>query len=156
MGGDPTLAAPADAVHRLSEQQRRIATWGAAAAAAAFVAVWAPSYPAGHAVGFTGIGLAAAGLLYLAARRGSVLLTAIAAFLVSFGPWSFYWALGLPYLAGAGVLLFRASKRAVVAPREPKAAPPKAAAPSPAPLAQRRPPRESKRYTPPAAGKKRR
>jgi hypothetical protein len=149
------VAAPARPAARLTPEQQRVATVGAAVAALVFVGLWAPSYPRVAALAASGIGVAMAAFLYLAARRGTVVLTALAAFVVSFGPWGALWMGGAPYIAWSGMLLYRASKAAADAagPREPrrkKKLVEEAAAPT-----ERRPPRESKRYTPPTRKKRR-
>ena len=148
------MDAPARPVIRLTPGQQRAARVGAVVAALVFVGLWAPRYPKPAALAASGIGVAMAAFLYLAARRGSVVLTALAAFVVSFGPWGWLWMLGAPYIAWSGMLLYRASKAAADAagPREPrrkKKTAEEAAAPT-----ERQPPRESKRYTPPARKKR--
>ena len=132
-----------------------MAQLGAGVAALVFVGLWAPDYPKGAALGASGIGLVMAALLFVAARRGTVVLTALAAFLVSFGPWGALWVLGAPDIAWSGMLLYRASKAAAEAagPREPRR---KKKAETAAEVPTRRPPDQSKRYTPPARRTKRR
>ncbi|MDQ3757770.1 MAG: hypothetical protein M3394_07965, partial [Actinomycetota bacterium] len=126
------MDAPARPVARLTPEQQRVARFAATAAALVFVGLWAPAYPRPGALALSGIGIVMAALLFLAARRGSVVLTALAAFLVSFGPWGALWVLGAPYIAWSGMLLFRASKAAaeVAGPREPRRK--QKAAPAPA------------------------
>lgn len=140
---------------RLTPEQQRVAKVGAGVAALVFVGLWAPSYPRVAALTASGIGVAMAAFLYLAARRGTVVLTALAAFVVSFGPWGALWVLGAPYIAWSGMLLYRASKAAADAagPREPRRKK-KAAVDAETP-AERRAPDQSKRYTPPARKKRR-
>jgi hypothetical protein len=147
--------APARPVVRLSPEQQRTAKVGAAVAAVVFVGLWAPAYPKAAALAASGIGLVMATLLYLAARRGTVVLTALAAFVVSFGPWGAAWVLGAPYIAWSGMLLYRASKTAAEAagPRPPRR---KKAAQAEPVSATKRAPTSSKRYTPPASKKRRR
>jgi len=145
--------APARPTARLTPEQQRLAKLGAALAALVFVGLWAPDYPKAAAMGASAIGLVMAALLYLAARRGTVVLTALAAFVVSFGPWGAAWMLGAPYIAWSGMLLYRASKAAAEAagPREPRRPKKQAVAPEP-PKARR--PERSKRYTPPGRKKR--
>ena len=152
------MAAPARPVVRLSPDQQRVATLGAYAAAVIFVALRAPTwadYPAGIAA--SAIGVAMAAFLYYAARRGTLVLTVVAAFVVSLGPWGVP-LLGAPYMAWAGVVLYRASKAASVAagPQEPrrKKGKKEKAPPEDEPV-ERRPPEQSKRYTPPVQKKRR-
>lgn len=151
----PRVDGPARPVARLTPDQQRVAKLGAVLAAIVFVGLWASRYPKPAAVAASGIGLVMAGLLYLAARRGSIVLTALAAFVVSFGPWGWLWMLGAPYIAWSGMLLYRASKAAADAagPREPRRR--KKPVEEAAPVADRRPPDQSKRYTPPARKKRR-
>jgi hypothetical protein len=150
----PTVDAPARPVARLSPAQQRTAKLGAAVAAVVFVGLWAPDYPRTAALAASGIGLVMAALLYLAARRGTLVLTALAAFGVSFGPWSTAWMLGAPYIAWSGLLLYRASKAAAEAagPREPRR---KKAVQTETAVAAKRAPVRSKRYTPPAKKRRR-
>lgn len=126
----------------LDDRQQRLAYLGAAVAAVGFVvAQW------GHLVALVGVAMAA--LLAVGARRRSVALTGGAAFLVSFGPWGMLWFFGAAYIAFGGLLMFRASKQAAEAagPREPRKK--KAPKASEAPVAEKKPPPRSKRYTPP-------
>ena len=150
------MAAPARPVVRLTPDQQRIATLGAYAAAVIFVGLWAPTWadkPAGILA--SAIGVVMAAFLYFAARRGTLVLTAVAAFVVSFGPWGGLWMLGAPYIAWAGLLLYRASKAvsAAAGPREPRRK--KKEAPREEEPVERRPPEQSKRYTPPVQKKRR-
>ena len=158
MGGDPTVAAPARPTVRLTTDQQRVAKLGALVAAVVFVGLWAPTWadkPAGIAA--SAIGVVMAAFLYLAARRGTLVLTALAAFAVSFGPWGGLWALGAPYIAWAGLLLYRASKAASEAagPREPREPRKKKAKARDEEPIERRPPEQSKRYTPPVQKRRR-
>lgn len=148
------MDAPARPVARLTPEQERLAKLGAAVAALVFVGLWAPDYPKTAAMAASAIGLVMAALLYLAARRGTVVLTALTAFVVSFGPWGAAWMLGAPYIAWSGMLLYRASKAAaeVAGPREPRR---KKAKPAEAAVPAKRAPDRSKRYTPPARKKRR-
>jgi hypothetical protein len=154
VGRGSTVDAPVRPVTRLAPEQQRVAQWGALLAALAFVGLWAPRYPRGAALAASGIGVAMAGFLFAAARRGSLVLTAVAAFVVSFGPWGGLWLLGAPYIAWSGLWLYRASRAASAAagPRPPRRPPRK---PDIAEVhAGRRPPDRSKRYTPPAKKKR--
>ncbi|HEX2040824.1 MAG TPA: hypothetical protein VHF47_13955 [Acidimicrobiales bacterium] len=142
-------------MNRLAPEQQRLAVLGAALAAVVFVALWAPSYPRSAALAASAIGLVMAAFLYLAARRGSLVLTAIAAFVVSFGPWGSAWMLGAPYIGWSGLLLYRASKAASEAagprpPRRKRAVEAEADAPAKTDAPAKRAPERSKRYTPPA------
>lgn len=151
------MAAPGRPTVRLTSDQQRVAKLGAAVAAVVFVGLWAPSWTdKDAAIGASVVGVAMATFLYLAARRGTLVLTAVAAFVVSFGPWGGLWVLGAPYIAWPGLLLYRASKAASAAagPREPRRK--KKARSSDDDLApERRPAEQSKRYTPPVPKKRR-
>lgn len=151
------MDAPARPVARLTPGQQRVAEIGAAIAVLVFVGLWAPSYPKTAALAASGIGLVMAALLYLAARRGTIVLTALAAFVVSFGPWGSLWVLGAPYIAWSGMLLYRASKAAADAagPRERRRKQKETETDAGASTPERRAPDPSKRYTPPARKKRR-
>ncbi|MBW3603274.1 MAG: hypothetical protein KY434_11335 [Actinobacteria bacterium] len=145
------MAAPTGAVIRLDDRQQRLAYIGAAVAAVGFVAGRVPSMPSTTAFVASGIGVAMAVLLFLAARRRSVVMTGAAAFLISFGPWTpTTWLLGAFYIAGGGVLMFRASKAAAATrpPREPRPSKRRQRRVVEAEAKPKRPER-SKRYTPP-------
>jgi hypothetical protein len=132
----------------LDDRQQRWAYIGAAVAALAFVGGRIPDFPTSVAFLASGLGLLMAALLWYAARRRSVVMTGIAAFLISFGPWTpLTWMLGAFYIAGGGLLMFRASK-AAGATREPRAPRRPRKEPEPTPVAKRAP-EPSKRYTPP-------
>ena len=96
--------------------ERRVASFGAALAAVVSVALWAPALDRFDGIVLTAIGLAMAAFLALAARSGRRLPTGVAAMLLAFGPWSFAWVVGFPYLCLAAWLLFRHG-RARTAPR---------------------------------------
>ncbi|HVF74887.1 MAG TPA: hypothetical protein VM938_07545 [Acidimicrobiales bacterium] len=132
----------------LDDRQQRWAYLGAAVAAAAFVGGRATQFPETVAFVASAIGLVLAGFLWFAARRRSVVMTGLASFLISFGPWTpLTWMLGAVYIAAGGLLMYRASKQAAAtrAPREPRR--PRKEVPE-APAAKRAP-EPSKRYTPP-------
>lgn len=146
----------------LDDREQRYAYLAAGFGALVSVALWAPSFHAAAGVALAGIGVAMSGLLALAARRRSRLLTGAAAVLLSFGPWGYLWLVGLPFLVLAAWLVLRAprppprpkAERAARGRRRRRGAPAgdgtgEAAAdakPAPAPAG---PPRASKRYTPP-------
>lgn len=152
------MAAPARPVARLTPDQQRVAKLGAVMAAVVFVAAWVPLWAdEGLAIVASAVGVAMAALLYWAARRGTLVLTALAALAVSFSPaWDGLWILGAPYIAWPGLLLYRASKEASAAagPREPRRKKKTMPEPGDEP-AERRPPDRSKRYTPPVSKKRR-
>ena len=132
----------------LDDRQQRWAYIGAAVAAVAFVAGRIPEFPETVAFVSSAIGVVMAVFLWWAARRRSVVLTGLAAFLISFGPWTPYtWMLGALYIAGGGLLMYRASKEAAASrtPREPKR---RATREEPV-VESKRAPQQSKRYTPP-------
>ncbi|HZQ27781.1 MAG TPA: hypothetical protein VFA94_08785 [Acidimicrobiales bacterium] len=128
---------------KLTEKERRVAFWVAGAAALLSIAFWAPRYNQAGTVLLSLIGVAMAGLLALAARSRSRLLTGGAAMLLTFGPWGFAWVLGAPFLGYAVYTWFGAKARTPPEPRH-------RAEPQPAAPKERRPPARSKRYTPPA------
>lgn len=136
---------------RLDDRQQRIAYVGAAVAAIGFVAGRVPYMPSTNAFIASGIGVAMAVLLFLAARRRSVVMTGAAAFLISFGPWTpTTWLLGAAYIGGGSLLMFRASKAAAAArpPRQPRPSRRKQREAIEAASKPKAPP-PSKRYTPP-------
>lgn len=135
----------------LDERERRISLWAAAVAAGTWVALWALSGPSKVATVLALIGLALAGLLALAARNGSRVLTGIAAVVLGYGPWGQAFILGMPYIALAAWLLYR-GMRAKRAQRATETA--TEVTKKPAPRAGRAAgsssrPRANKRYTPP-------
>jgi hypothetical protein len=167
-GGAPFCSHPGRSVNPLDQREVRLATRGAIVAAAGFVALYATTgfSDVAYVVG-AAIGVAVAGLLFLAARSGRRMLTGLAALAVGLGPWGGAWVLGAPFLLLGGWLLFRARPRE----RRPAAGgdagedeggdDSSGEAPtgrsrwrrSPAPAAEttaRRPPTANKRYTPPA------
>lgn len=133
----------------LDDRERRMALTGAAVAAAASVALYAPSFRTPAAVALAAIGVAMAGLLALAARARSRVLTGTAAVVVAFGPWGYAWLVGLPYFVLAGWLLFRGPRLAPAGGggRARRAARGGGGDPR-QPSGPRRPP-ANKRYTPP-------
>lgn len=143
----------------LDERERRYTYLAAGLAATTAVALWAPAFGEPAALALTGIGVAMAGLLALAARRGSRLLTGAAAVLLAFGPWGMAWLVGLPYLALAAWLAVRAprpGRRPRPVEREEgdgkrpaRRARPAAEGREGRPVVPRRPPAPNKRYTPP-------
>lgn len=139
---------------RLDDRQQRIAYVGAAVAAIGFVAGRVPYMPSTNAFVASGIGVAMAVLLFLAARRRSVVMTGAAAFLISFGPWTpTTWLLGAAYIGGGSLLMFRASKAAAATrpprqPRQPRRSRRKQREVIEAASKPKAPP-PSKRYTPP-------
>ena len=136
---------------RLDDRQQRIAYIGAAVAAIGFVAGRVPYMPSTNSFIASGIGIAMAVLLFLAARRRSVVMTGAAAFLISFGPWTpTTWLLGAAYIGGGSLLMFRASKAAAATrpPREPRPSRRKQREAIEA-ASKPKPPPPSKRYTPP-------
>ena len=136
---------------RLDDRQQRIAYIGAAVAAVGFVAGRVPYMPSTNAFIASGIGVAMAVLLFLAARRRSVVMTGAAAFLISFGPWTpTTWLLGAAFIGGGSLLMFRASKAAAATrpPREPRPSRRKQREAIEAASKPKVPP-PSKRYTPP-------
>ncbi|MGH9165404.1 MAG: hypothetical protein ACRDZW_07835, partial [Acidimicrobiales bacterium] len=109
-------------LNRLDQAEQRLALRAAAVAAVVFIGLYAASFDELRYVLIAAIGVAMAGLLALAARSGRRLATGAAALLVSFGPWSFAWILGAPFLALDGWLALRARpRRAVGASDEPAA-----------------------------------
>jgi hypothetical protein len=134
---------------KLSDNERRIALWIAGAAALLSIGLWSPQFdrPAGVVIALVGVVMA--GLLALAARSRSRLLTGGASLLLAFGPWGFVWVLGAPFLLFA-VWTWFGSRRQPVAGEAgveaPEAARPAKAVAPPKPTG---PPRPSKRYTPP-------
>lgn len=146
----------------LDDREQRYAYLAAGFGALASVALWAPGFDKAAGVLWAGIGVAMSGLLALAARRRSRLLTGAAAVLLFFGPWGYLLLVGLPFLVLAAWLVLRAP-RPPPRPRAERAARGRLrrrgapaddgagegaadAKPAPAPAA---PPRPSKRYTPP-------
>ncbi|MDP8991500.1 MAG: hypothetical protein M3N31_00315 [Actinomycetota bacterium] len=95
---------------RLDERERRVSLWASALAAATWVALLVLFGFTGRAAVLAAIGLALAGLLALAARSGSRVLTGLAAVVLGYGPWGAAFILGLPYVVLAGWLFFRGSK----------------------------------------------
>jgi hypothetical protein len=143
------------AVKRLDNLERRVCLITAVVAAAASIGLWAPSFFQAAALILAAAGLAIAGLLAFAARRGSRFLAGLATFLLSFVPWPIS-LIGMPFL-GLGMWLWfrgrpspeeiaerRAQRAAAVAAK--RAA--KRGVSSTAADTKRPPP--SKRYTPPA------
>jgi hypothetical protein len=133
---------------KLTEKEQRVAFWVAGGAALLSIAFWAPRFNRREAVLLSLIGVAMAGLLALAARSRSRLLTGGAAMLLTFGPWSFAWVIGAPFLGYAVYTWFGAKSRSVEV--EPQATREPRGEPHAPPPAERRPPKRSKRYTPPA------
>lgn len=144
----------------LDDREQRYAYLAAGLGAAVSVALWAPSFDERAGVALAAIGVAMSGLLALAARRRSRLLTGGAAALLSFGPWGFLWLVGLPFLVLSVWLILRAPRP------EPRPRPERTPRPSrrrradsadddaegspvPAARAPAGPPKPSKRYTPP-------
>ncbi|MDQ3680672.1 MAG: hypothetical protein M3378_09065 [Actinomycetota bacterium] len=96
---------------RLDEREQRITRWAAAVAAVAAVTLYAPAF-SDHvaAVVLALLGVVMAGLLALASRSGSRLLTCLAAAVLGIGPWGFAYIIGLPFMVLATWLLFRGAK----------------------------------------------
>ncbi|MDQ3569281.1 MAG: hypothetical protein M3396_01400 [Actinomycetota bacterium] len=96
---------------RLDEREQRIALWAAGLAAVAAVTLYAPAF-ADHvaAVVLALVGVVMAGLLALASRSRSRLLTCLAAAVLGIGPWGFAYIIGLPFIVLATWLLFRGAK----------------------------------------------
>jgi hypothetical protein len=140
-------------VTRLDERERRIALWAAGFGAVTSVVLYAPAFDDyAAAVVLALVGMVMAGLLALASRSGSRLLTCLAAGLLGIGPWGYAFIIGLPYFLLAGWLMFRdanarkeeraarpAKVRRAKEKKPPKEVPPKPTRPG-----------TSKRYTPPA------
>jgi hypothetical protein len=97
-------------VTRLDDRERRISLWAAGFGALSAVVFYAPYVRFLAAWVLASIGLAMSGLLALAARRRSRLLTSLAAVLLGFGPWGFAYIVGLPYMVLAGWLTYRGAK----------------------------------------------
>ena len=138
----------------IDDREQRYAYVGAGLGAMVSVALWAPAFDEAAGLALAGIGVVMSGLLALAARRPSRLLTGGAAVLLSFGPWGFAWIVGLPYLVLAGWLVLRAPRPEPREPREPRTSRRRRDAdeveqPQPAPPAPSGPPKPNKRYTPP-------
>lgn len=158
------MAADEPGVIPLDDREQRYSLWAACLGAATCIALWAPAFDETAGILLAAIGVAMAALLALAARRRSRLLTGLAAMLLAFGPWGMAWILGLPYLALAAWLAWRAPKLAAAAGwgparRERKERTPRAGrrryvndvpdqAPAPPPR-RSGPPPANKRYTPP-------
>lgn len=135
---------------RLDQREQRFSYAAAAFGALASAGLWAPAFDETAGIVLAAIGVAMAGLLALAARRGSRLLTGLAAVLLAFGPWGMAWILGFPFLCLAAWLLFRGGRLAAetraARPPEPKREPKKKPE---APSARPSRPEANKRYTPP-------
>ncbi|MGH9149505.1 MAG: hypothetical protein ACRD0F_04110 [Acidimicrobiales bacterium] len=113
---------------RMAPDEQRWARRMAVGGAILFVLLFQPAAAdaRGARLALAGIGVAFCALLYFAAWRGSRVFAGLAAFLVAFGPWSFAWILGLPYLVLATWMAMRARraiKATAAAPPEPPAPP---------------------------------
>ncbi len=92
----------------LEEREKRVALWAAAFGAVSAVAFYAPAFDDfGAAIVLALVGVVMAGLLALAGRSGSRLLTCLAAGLLGIGPWGYAYIIGLPFFLVAGWLLYR-------------------------------------------------
>lgn len=97
-------------MRRMGDREQRYAYLGAAVAAMASVALWAPAFDQTAARALAAIGVVMAGLLAAAARRRSRLFSGLAAVLLAFGPWGMAWVIGLPYLVLAGWLALKSPR----------------------------------------------
>lgn len=79
-------------------------------AVAISVALWAPAYNERAALALSGIGIAMAFLLAVAANRRHRLFTGLACILLAFGPWGMAWVVGLPYLMLAAWLALKSNR----------------------------------------------
>lgn len=140
-------------MNRLDDREVKVSLYASALAAATFVALWVALDFTRPATILGAVGLALAGLLALAARRRSRILTGVAAVVLGYGPWGQAFILGLPYVGLAAWLFFRGAR----ARAERKYGPGRAteAGSKEVPEARKRqaprssPPRANKRYTPP-------
>lgn len=103
---------------RLTDKEQRYASYGVAWAALWSVILWAPSFDEKAAVALSGIGLAMAFLLAIAAKRRQRLFTGLACVLLAFGPWGMAWVLGLPFLLLAAWLALKSNRLQPVAEPE--------------------------------------
>lgn len=156
--GRPSRAKP------LGDREQRFAYYAAAFGALASVGLWAPSFDTSTGIALAGIGLFMSGFLAVTARSRKRLATGLASVLLSFGPWSMAWVVGLPFLALTGFLMLKSGLFQPRPARETDGTAEVAARPvresrrrrraAPDPSVEtgpgaRRPPPASKRYTPP-------
>lgn len=107
-------------VVRLDDREQRIAYWAAGLGALSAVVFYAPGFDDFYQAWVLAIvGVAMGGLLALASRSRSRLLTCLAAVLLGFGPWGFAYVIGLPFLVLAGWLLWRGKQEQATRPRPP-------------------------------------
>lgn len=141
-------------MNRLDDREQKVSLYAAALAAATFVALWVVLDFTAPATILGAIGLVLAGLLALAARRRSRILTGLAAVVLGYGPWGRAFILGLPYVGLAAWLFYRGARsraeskyqarRTVEAESRESGGGPKKA-----PTGRSAPPSPNKRYTPP-------
>lgn len=141
-------------MNRLDDREHKVSLYAAALAAATFVALWVALGFSQPATILGAIGLGLSGLLALAARRRSRILTGMAAVVLGYGPWGGAFILGLPYVALAAWLFYRGARSRAERKYGPRTAV-EARAKEPArpsgkePARRSSPPRPNKRYTPP-------
>ena len=97
-------------MNRLDDREVKVSLYASALAAATFVALWVALDFTRPATILGAVGLVLAGLLALAARRRSRILTGVAAVVLGYGPWGQAFILGLPYVALAAWLFFRGAR----------------------------------------------
>ncbi len=141
-------------VNRLDDREVKVSLYAAALAAATFVALWVALDFTRPATILGAVGLVLAGLLAMAARSRSRILTGVAAVVLGYGPWGRAFILGLPYVALAAWLFFRGARaraeRKYGARRTVEAGSKDVARqPRKEPVSRSSPPRPNKRYTPP-------